>query len=77
MKFIKNQTYQTNKDCTTEDWKTALARPKDFPILKKGHQVVFVSDFQNFYGTFAIVKPEGVSYQYYLKYEDLESLSTD
>lgn len=70
----KGETYQVIKKCDTEDWKTAMARPKDFPTLKKGHKVVYKGELLNFYGCYAKVKPEGIEYTYYIEFDNLEPI---
>jgi len=47
------------KECTTEDWKTNMVRPR--PALKEG-VVLEVEEMQNYYGTYYQGRYEGFHY---------------
>jgi hypothetical protein len=61
-------------DLNTNDWKTAMARPEDYPTIPKGTVVEYLGDMTNYYGRWAQIKGS-TGYTYYIDPRNLEDVT--
>ena len=60
--FKIGEEFIATEDVNHEDWKTVMARPDLYPVIKKGERVKFLGRFINMYGEFARVEYDGRRY---------------
>ena len=63
-----NKIYIAKRELSDQDWKTQLAR--GYGNIPKGAKVEVVDKIRNFYGTYCLVRYNGI--HYYVNPNDLE-----